>query len=164
MGVLSRLPRNDLLLLAAGVAIIAAAVAVAVLLASTDGAASARPAATVQVIPLPREANGNQALPNSTRCSIGGKCRDFSFLETADMATNGEAAKEALRDTWGGSFGAEWISSGFLVSLQGLTPQVQAAAASYLLSRYCIRLRFPDPKNAWFVTAGPYGPRGRNGC
>jgi hypothetical protein len=162
--VLSRLSRNDALLLAAGIAIVAAVAAFAVLLGTADDGGSARPAATVEVIPLPRDANGNPALPNSTACSIGGKCKLFDWGETADMATRYSQAENAIRSTWvytGGNWGQVILDG---LAITALIPQVQAAAASYLLSRYCIKLRFPDPKNAYFLTAAPYGPRGRNGC
>ena len=167
MRVLSRLPRNNALLLAAGVAIVAAAVVVAVVAASTDKGASASPAATLQVIPPPREANGNQALPSSTTCSIGGKCKLFDFGETADVATGVYGQTEnAIRATWYAVYLTKDLGGVLLdgFAIMALIPQVEAAAASYLVSRYCIKLRFPDPKNAYFLTAAPYGPRGRNGC
>ena len=162
MRVLSRLPRNDLLLLAVGVAIVAAAVAVGVVLARAD-TASARPVPTVQVIPPPRGANANQALPNSTVCRIGGKCRNFSFLETVDIARDsgwGDQSVQALYTTWGG----DGSDANIFMAAFSLRPQVQAAATTYFHLLYCITLRFPFPNNAYFMTASAYGPRGQYGC
>ena len=155
--------KREAIFLAAGLVIGAGcATGVALALTSEDEPASVRPAAarttTLRVIPPPQKANGKPALPNSSVCSIGGKCRNFSWAETADMATSFDKSAVAVLNTWGGT-GAELI-----FSLAALAPQVQAAAISYVAARYCITLRFPFPQNAYYITANPYGPRGRNGC
>ncbi len=109
------------------------------------------------MIPPPRDANGNQALPNSTVCSIGGKCKLFDWGETADMATRYTSAYDAINSTWtytGGDWGRIILNG---LALDALIPQVQAAAASFLVSRYCIKLRFPDPRNAYFLPPRPTG-------
>jgi hypothetical protein len=77
------------------------------------------------------------------------------------MATNSDATQYSIFDAWGSGPGLEIIAA-----IGGLIPQVQAAAVAYLASRYCITLRFPYPKNAFFITASPYGPynRGTGNC
>jgi hypothetical protein len=152
--VLSRLPRNDLLLLAVGVAIVTAAVVVGVVLARADDAASARPVPTVQVIPPPRGANANQALPSSTpSCGYYWRCRKFSYATTVDIATYWNSAIGALRATTGGQS---------YYGIQAHAAQVQPAAATFLLSKYCIKLAFDYPGLVLHVS--PYGPRGQYGC
>jgi hypothetical protein len=113
--------------------------------------------ATVRVIPPPKRTTGNPAMPNSTVCRIGGKCRNFSWAETADIATTSHSAHSAILGTWG-------TDLSILLSVQVLIPQVQAAATTYFHSLYCITLRFPDPWNAFYIVAAPYGPRHHNGC
>ena len=162
MRVLSSWSRKDVLLLAVGVAIIAAAVTLGVVLGTADETASTRPAAartaTIRVIPAPKRTAGRPALPNSTVCRIGGKCRNFSYLETVDIARDELVAYAAIRGTWG-TGGFDILASGGV-----LRPQVRAAATTYVHLFYCMTLRFPDPGNAYFITAGPYGPRGHYGC
>jgi hypothetical protein len=156
--------KREAIFLGAGLLIGAAAAAgIAFALTSEDEQASVRRAttgkATVRVIPPPQNAVG-RAAPNSTACRIGGKCENFSWGETADIATSYGTTQAAIIGVWG--HGTDSLN--LLASIFGLIPQVQAAAAAYVASRYCITLRFPDRRNPFFITASPYGPHNSGSC